>query len=347
MKTNRVIHVVSCHAEGEVGDVIVGGITLPIADSLWEQSRQLQQDSDLRDFMLNEPRGGVFRHINLLVSPFDERADLGFIIMEPSFFPPMSGSNAMCVATVALETGILSMEEPITEVKLEAPGGIVTALAHCDSGKVEKVTIENVPSFVDKLDAQIEVPGLGSLTVDIAYGGDSFCLISADSLGLALTSDEAFDIVQIGRKVTASANEQLGFHHPKNPDWNHISFCMITDKAKKNMSGEITARHTVIIQPGKLDRSPCGTGCSARMAVMQARGELQPGQKFIGESIIGSRFECEYQGPIDFSDQRIAIIPLITGRAWITGIHQHMIDPDDPWPTGYRLSDTWPSPNKS
>ena len=342
MRSGRCIHVVSCHAEGEVGDVIVGGVTPPPGENLWERSRALESDAELRDFLLNEPRGGVFRHANLLVPPMDNRADAAFIIMEPSFFPPMSGSNAICVTTVLLETGILPMTEPQTVLHLEAPGGLVRATATCHNGTVEQVSIRNVPSFVDRLGAVIEVAGIGSLTVDTAYGGDSFCLVDAKELGFAVSADEAAALVDCGRKITVAANEQLGFTHPDNPQWTHLSFCMMTCPLTSE-NDALVGRHTVVIQPGKLDRSPCGTGCSARMAVLHARELLQTGQRFIGESVIGSRFNCQIDETITMSDGRNEVVPSLAGRAWITGVHQHMLDPNDPWPTGYRLSDTWPS----
>ena len=177
MLSKKIIHTVSCHAEGEVGDVIVGGVPPPPGETLWDQSRWIATDKTLRNFMLNEPRGGVFRHVNLLVPPKNPQAQMGWIIMEPEDTPPMSGSNSICVATVLLETGILPIKEPETRLILEAPGGLIQAIAECRDGKVDKVTIHNVPSFVDKLDAKLEVSGMGTLTVDTAYGGDSFVIV--------------------------------------------------------------------------------------------------------------------------------------------------------------------------
>src|SRR5579871_2042116 len=179
MRTSKIIHIVGCHAEGEVGDVIVGGVAPPPGDTLWAQSRFIAQDETLRRFVLNEPRGGVFRHVNLLVPPKDPRAQMGFIIMEPEDTPPMSGSNAICVATVLLETGIVPMQEPETRLVLEAPGGLVEITATCRAGKATRIAVRNVPSFADKLDAILEIPGIGTLTVDTAYGGDSFVIADA------------------------------------------------------------------------------------------------------------------------------------------------------------------------
>ena len=342
MKSNKTIHVVSCHAEGEVGDVIVGGVAPPPGETLWEQSRWIAKDETLRNFVLNEPRGGVFRHVNLLVPPKDPRAAMGFIIMEPVHTPPMSGSNSICVATVLLDSGIVPMTEPETRFFIEAPAGLVAVVAECRDGKAVRARVENVPSFADKLAVPLEVDGLGTLTVDTAYGGDSFVLVDAAAAGFDLKPDEASDLASTGARIRAAANEQLGFSHPENPEWAHISFCQFTKPVARDEAGQLQGWNTVAIEPGKLDRSPCGTGCSARMAVMHARGELAVGEAFVGRSIIDSRFDCRLERVAELGG-RAAIVPSIAGRAWITGTHQVMCEPTDPWPEGYRLSDTWPN----
>jgi proline racemase len=342
MRSSKVIHMVSCHAEGEVGNVIVGGVAVPPGDNLWDQSRWIENDQMLRQFVLNEPRGGVFKHINLLVPAKHPKACYGFIIMEPEFTPPMSGSNSICVATVLLDTGLIEMQEPVTEFNLEAPGGLISVKAWCEAGKAQSIEFNNVASFADQLDAVLEVPGVGTLTVDTAYGGDSFVIVDATALGYELKPGEANELARVGVKITAAANEQLGFRHPANPDWRHISFCQIALPLSEE-NGIPVSRNTVVIEPGKLDRSPTGTGCSARMAVLHARGQLKVGDQLIGRSIIDSRFDCAIVEETRVGDKK-AIIPSIRGRAWITGIHQIMLDPDDPWPGGYRLTDTWPDP---
>ena len=340
MHARKVVHVVSAHAEGEVGDVIVGGVAPPPGRSLWDQSRFIASDGCLRSFVLNEPRGGVFRHVNLLVPAKHSDAQMGFIIMEPEDTPPMSGSNSLCVATVLLETGVLPMHEPETRLVLEAPGGLIEAVASCRDGRVERVRVTNVPSFADRLDAALEVEGLGTLTVDTAYGGDSFVIVDAPALGFRLTPDEARDIAVTGVRITRAANEQLGFTHPGNPEWSHVSFCQMAAPVEVR-DGVKTGRNAVAIRPGKIDRSPCGTGCSARLAVLHARGELVPEEPFVGLSPIDSRFDCRIESLARVGG-RDAVVPSLSGRAWITGTHQHMLDSDDPWPEGYRLSDTWP-----
>ena len=345
MRTDKIVHMVSCHAEGEVGNVIVGGVAPPPGDTLWDQSRWIESDQKLRKFVLNEPRGGVFKHINLLVPAKNPAAKYGFIIMEPEYTPPMSGSNSICVATVLLDTGLIEMQEPVTEFYLEAPGGLVRVKAFCKQGKAQSIEVNNLPSFADQLDVSLEVPGIGTLTVDTAYGGDSFVIADASALGFEIKPDEAHDLAETGVKITAAANAQLGFSHPTNADWNHISFCQIACPLGDE-NGIAVSRNSVVIEPGKLDRSPTGTGCSARMAVLHARGILKTGDRMIGRSIIDSRFDCAIVEETMVGDKK-AIIPSIRGRAWITGTHQIMLDPDDPWPGGYRLSDTWPISNQS
>ena len=340
MRSTKVIHIVSCHAEGEVGNVIVGGVTPPPGDTIWEQSRWIAKDQALRKFVLNEPRGGVFKHVNLLVPSKNKKAAFGFIIMEPEHTPPMSGSNSICVATVLLDSGLIQMREPETEFFLEAPAGLVLVKAYCYNGKAKSIEIQNVPSFAEKLDVKLEVPKIGTLSVDIAYGGDSFVIVDAQSLGFEIVPDEAREIAEAGAKITAAANEQIGFQHPTNRDWNKISFCQFTMPIKRQ-GGILRGRNTVAIDPGKLDRSPCGTGCSARMAVLHAKGEMRVGDRFMANSIIGSRFECAIVDRTSAGNVK-AIITTIRGRGWITGTHQLMCDPEDPWPGGYRLTDTWP-----
>ena len=339
MRTSKVIHVVSCHAEGEVGDVIVGGVAPPPGATIWEQAKWIAEDETLRSFVLNEPRGGVFRHVNLLVPPKNPKAQMGWIIMEPADTPPMSGSNSMCVATVLLDTGIIPMEEPVTRLVLEPPGGLIEVEADCRNGKAERIRVRNVPSFAGKLDARIEVAGLGTITVDTAYGGDSFVILDASSIGFSLRPDEARDIAQAGVKITRAANEQLGFKHPA-IDWGHISFCQMTDPVIIR-DGVLTGKNAVAIRPGKIDRSPCGTGCSARMAILHAKGQMKVGDRFIGTSLIDTEFHCSIESALDLNGTA-AIRPIISGRAWVIGTKQLMVDPDDPFPSGYRLSDTWP-----
>ena len=341
MRSTKVVHVVSCHAEGEVGDVIVGGVKPPPGDTLWAQRQWVAEDETLRNFVLNEPRGGVFRHVNLLVPPKHPEADAAWIIMEPADTPPMSGSNSICVATVLLDTGIIPMQEPVTDLVLEAPGGLVRVRATCRNGKAERITVENVPSFASRIGVPLEVEGLGTITVDTAYGGDSFVVVDPAALDLVLERGAARDLAELGVRITNAANAQLDFVHPERPDWRHHSFCLFAGPVERRGTA-LSAKSVVSIQPGKLDRSPTGTAVSARMALLHATGEMSAADSFTGVSIIGSAFEGRILGSAQVGDTP-AIRPQISGRGWVTGTHQHMLDPDDPWPGGYRLADTWPS----
>ena len=341
MRSELKIDIVGCHAEGEVGDVIVSGVEPPPGDTLWEQRSWIDEDQTLRNFVLNEPRGGVFRHVNLLVPPKDPAAQMGFIIMEPEDTPPMSGSNCICVATVLLETGIIPMKEPETTLVLEAPGGIVEVTAQCREGKAERIKVRNVASFAEQLDQHIEVEGIGTLTVDTAYGGDTFVIVNSEAVGFEVIPDEARDIAETGIKITAAANEQLTFSHPTNPDLTRFSFCQFA-KPLFEEDGQTIGKNAVVIRPGKVDRSPTGTGASARMATLHARGKVKVGDTFIARSIIDSEIFCRIESETTVGD-KAAIHPSISGRAWITGTRQLTLDPDDPWPAGYRISDTWPN----
>jgi len=339
MKSTKTIHVVSAHAEGEVGDVIIEGVEPPPGKTLWEQSRWIAEDQVLRNFMLNEPRGGVFRHVNLLVPPKNQKAAAAFIIMEPEDTPPMSGSNSICVATVLLDHGLITMKEPVTDFFLEAPGGLVKVKALCKNGKAERIFVQNLPSFAYRLDMLLELEGYGTISADTAFGGDSFVIVDAKKLGFSIEPSEAAELARLGAKITDAASEQIGFSHPILSEWNHYSFCQFS-RIEDHSADCITFKSAVSIKPGKIDRSPTGTALSAKMAVLEARGEMKVGQKIKAVSIIGSTFEGKIIEKCNINGTS-AIIPEISGRGWITGLHQHTLEPTDPWPEGYRLSDTW------
>ncbi len=339
MRSSQTIHVVSAHAEGEVGDVIVGGVAPPPGKTLWEQRDFIARDGRLRNFILNEPRGGVFRHVNLLVPPVNPEANMGFIIMEPEDTPPMSGSNAICTATVILDCGIIPMTEPITDLVLEAPGGLVPIRADCRNGKAERITVRNLPSFACSIGSRLDVPGLGRLDVDTAFGGDSFVIVNASSLGFGLVPEEAAQLAETGMRIVSAANRDLGFSHPELPQWTTISFCLFASPPQRR-NGSLYARSAVVVRPGKIDRSPTGTAVSARMALLHAQGIMKVGDSLTATSIIDSTFVGRIADVTDVAG-KAAIVPEISGRAWITGIHQHLLDPSDPWPEGYRLNDTW------
>ncbi len=336
----RIISVVGCHAEGEVGDVITGGVLPPKGATMLEKRNTFARDSDdIRLCLIQEPRGSVARHVNLIVPSTRDDCAAGAIIMEPTEYPPMSGSNTMCIATVLLETGMVPMIEPETRFALDMPGGRVEVTAQCRNGKCERVTIRNVPAFALKLDGVLEVPGHGTMTVDIAYGGMIFAVCDARALGFAITPDEARDLATLGEAVRIAAREQHAVVHPELPEIAGVSIVQFAGPLTRS-NGVATARNTCIVAPGRSDRSPTGTGTCARMAILHARGQLATGEGLVHESIIGSRFEGRIVATTTVGG-RAAIVPTISGRAWITGFHNYVVDPSDPWPTGNRVADTW------
>ncbi len=338
MRARRSITVVGCHAGGEIGNVIVGGVLPPTGSTVFEQMQTLRDEGDgLRRLLLREPRGSVACHANLVVPATRDDCDAGFIIMEPTEYPAMSGSNTICTVTVLLETGMIAMQEPETVVRLEAPGGVVEARARCREGRCESVEFTNVPCFVEQLDAQLEVEELGTLNVDVAYGGMWYAIADANALGFAIEPEEAFDLSLAGELIRAAAREQLTCVHPENPEIAGVSIVQIA--APWQGVGQVT-RNAVVVAPGRLDRSATGTGLSARLAVLHARGLMKVGDSMTHASAIGSTFEGRIVEETRVGD-RDAIVPAIRGSAWITGIWQVLVDPTDPYPEGYLLSDTW------
>jgi trans-L-3-hydroxyproline dehydratase len=341
MRLRRAITVVGCHAGGEIGNVVVGGVLPPPGGTVFEQMQALARDDSLRRLLLREPRGSVAVHANLIVPPIRDDCDAGYIIMEPTEYPAMSGSNTMCVVTVLLETGMVEMQEPETTLRLEAPAGVVEVTARCANGKCESVELTNVPCFAEHLDAPLEVDGLGTLTVDVAFGGMWYAIADAHVLGFALEPSEARELSTVGERIRAAAREQLPCAHPENPE---IAGVSIVEIAEPFQGVGRVSKNAVVVAPGRLDRSATGTGLSARMAALHARGDLRVGDTMSHASVIGSTFEGRVVSETTVGS-RPAIVPAIRGSAWITGITQVLVDPTDPFPEGYLLSDTWPGPD--
>jgi trans-L-3-hydroxyproline dehydratase len=338
VRASRTITVVGCHAGGEVGNVVVGGVIAPPGETVFERMVALREDDRLRRLLLREPRGSVAVHANLIVPSLRPDCDAGFIIMEPTEYPPMSGSNTICVATVLLETGMVELREPETTLRLEAPAGVVEVTAACRDGRCESVELTNVPCFADRLAAPLEVEGLGTLEVDVAFGGMWYAIADAQALGFALEPDEARELSRAGELIRLAAREQLSCVHPENTEIAGVSIVQIAGPWQG--VGAVT-RNAVVVSPGRLDRSATGTGLSARMAVLHARGLMRTGDSMSHASVLGSSFEGRIAAETAVAG-RPAIVPAIRGSAWITGLSQVLVDPTDPFPEGYLLSDTWP-----
>ncbi len=350
MRAARMITAVEAHAEGEPGRVITAGAPDLLGASVFEKMQWMQANADdIRLMMLREPRGQPALCCNLIVPPCDPAADAGFIVMEQTEYPPMSGSNTICVTTVLLETGMLPMTEPMTELTLEAPAGLIRVRAECRDGKVTRVSFRNVPAFAVHLDAALDVPDLGRIAVDIAWGGMFYVLADADALGISLKAENGAEIARISERILAAARAQLPVSHPENPA---ITGPTITNLVGRAHGAKAHGRTAVTVStggydttrphaiPGTLDRSPCGTGTCARMAVLHARGALAPGADFVHEGPLGTTFtgrieEVTQVGPY------AAIVPSLSGQGWIYGLSNYLLDPSDPFPQGYTVGDIW------
>lgn len=344
------ITAVDAHACGEPGRVITGGILDVPGRSMFEKMRYLAAHADhIRLRMLREPRGYPAANCNLILPPTIPEADAGYVIMEQVEYPPMSGTNTICVVTVLLETGMVQAVEPVTHLKLETPAGLIHVDAELRDGKVTRVTFRNVPAFATHLDAPIEVPHLGTVTVDVAYGGMFYVIADAEPFGLRLTPDEGRDIVRIGEMIKAAAAEQLPVSHPENPAIRNVTIAQLSAPPSR---ADAHRKNAVVVSTGKLDwskpstwtgaldRSPCGTGTCAKMAVLHAKGQLGLDQDFVHEGILGTVFTGRLLERARSGD-RDAVVPQLSGQAWITGFAQYVVDPGDPFPNGFTVGDIW------
>lgn len=336
MRWKKTLNLVEAHAEGEVGRVITSGVLDIPGETMLDKMTYINEvDDSIRRFCVFEPRGYAQMSSNLLLPPTRPDADAGFIILQGDQAHAMSGSNCICVTTVLLETGILPMQEPQSTVRFDMPSGLITATARCKDGKCERVELDMNPSFVHSLDVAVKTEQFGTIKVDIAFGGIFYALVDCAQLNISVTPENARKIVEIGSEVQRQLNRQQQIVHPENPGLKGIAYTMLIDK---NDDAEL--RGATVLPPGRVDRSPCGTGNSARMAVMFARGEIQVGDQYSAYSIIGSRFDMTLAGTTEVAG-RIAVLPKVSGRGWIHGIHQIGVDPSDPYQEGYTVSDCW------
>jgi len=350
MRLDKMITAVDAHACGEPGRVIVGGVLDVPGRTMFEKKVYLERHcDDLRTRMLKEPRGYPALCCNLILPPTMPEADAGFVIMEQVEYPPMSGSNIICVATVLIETGMVAVSEPVTELVLEAPAGLVPIRAEVANGKVTGVTFENVPAFATHLDASLSVPELGEVTVDVAYGGMFYVIAEAGQFGLSLVPEEGARIARIGEMIKAAAREQLPVVHPENREIAGVTIAQLSGPPRAPGAAR---RNAVIVSSGTLDwdrpetwtgvldRSPCGTGTCAKMAVLHAKGELALQQDFPHEGVLGTVFTGRLVRDTAVGPYA-AVVPTLTGRAWITGFSHYVVDADDPFPDGFTVGDIW------
>lgn len=351
MPFSRSVNIVSAHAEGEVGSVITGGVLdIPNCATMHEKMLKFWSTphlDQLRQLILNEPRGKVAMCADIILPPCHPEADAGFLIMESEEYAPMSGSNLICVVTVLLETGIVKMEEPVTKLKVDTAAGLVEVVAECEGGKCKIVEFENVPAFVLKLDLQVDVPGLGVVKVDIVYGGMMFAVVDLGQFnGMTFEEDDegrkGAKLVEMGERIKKAVREVYTPVHPENSAIRGVTILVFTEPLLDDgeKSGGKVSRNATVVMPGRLDRSPCGTGTCARLAILHARRQLEVGQMFRNKSFIGTEFISHIRGLTKVGDYD-AIIPVVKGRGWITGFNQLVLDSSDPFPEGFRVSDAW------
>ncbi|OHV72826.1 proline racemase family protein [Ensifer sp. LCM 4579] len=336
MKWDRSLDLLEVHCQGEIGKVIVGGAPeIPGATMLDKMNHINEVDDSLRRFVAFEPRASVAMSVNLLVAPTRPDADAGFIVLQADRAHPMSGSNCIGVVTALLESGRVAMQEPETIVRLDTPAGLIVARAACRDGRCLSVSLDNVPSFAEALDREIETPRWGRIKADIAFGGVYYAIVDVDQIGVEIAPVHARYLAEAGIELKALLAEQVAVKHPELPGIDEIAYVMF-----RGQEPDGAIRTCTTLKPGRVDRSPCGTGSSANLAILHARGNISVGDRRTSRSIIGGEFIAEAIGVTEVGG-RPAVLPRITGRGWIYGREQLRISDEDPFKNGFALSDTW------
>ena len=335
MHFNKLITVVDSHTEGMPTRIVTSGFGSIPGSTMSEKQHYIQEHADaLRGLLMCEPRGHQAMNGAILLPPCDPEADLGVVFIDVDGYLGMCGHGTIGTCTVAIETGLIPLVEPLTRIVLDTPAGRVTAEATVYNGRVKKVKLQNVPSFLSQRDLRVQVPDLGTLSLDIAYGGNFYAILPAAAVDLTLHKEHAQSLITVGMRIMRAIREQAHMHHPLFPEENRIKHVLFTGEA--DVKGA-DAKNAVVIAPGVLDRSPCGSGTSARMAQLFARNQLALQQDFVHESITGSLFTGRLLEQVRLTPEVMAVIPTIEGRAWITGFQNLVLDPEDPFPAGFIL----------
>jgi len=334
MRFARMISTIDTHTAGEPTRTIIGGLPYIPGKTMSDKMLYLRTHMDgLRTMLMYEPRGNEVMSGAILTQPCNAKADIGVIYIEVGGYLPMCGHDTIGCCTAMVEAGILPIEEPVTTIKLDTPAGLVVATVAVEGSVAKNVTFKNVPSFVYKTDVKVDVPGYGRVIMDIAYGGNFYALVEAKSLGLTIVPERTDDLVKAAVSLRKAVNSQLHIKHPEKPfieGLTHVEFY------GPPTHRDAHAKNAVVIPPGSIDRSPCGTGTSAKLATLYAKKEWKLGQEFIHESIIGTVFRARIVKETKVGDIP-AVVPEITGSAYVTGIHQFVVDPDDPLKEGFLL----------
>lgn len=336
MRWKKTLQLVDVHCEGEIGKVITGGVVdIPGKTMLDKMNYINEVDDSLRRLVILEPRGCLQMSVNLLLPPTRPEAQAGFIVLQADKAHPMSGSNCICVVTALLELGMLPMQEPETRVVLDTPAGLVTAKAQCEDGRCLSVALDMVPSFVEQLDAPIETAEFGTIKADIAFGGVYYALVDVAQVGLSIAPENARELATLGVRLKEVINQQVQVQHPLFKELNDVAYVMFRNRVDAR-----TYQTCTTLPPGRVDRSPCGTGSSANLATLAARGLVEVGDQLVSRSTINGEFQVQLLGRTEVAGKP-AVLPRVEGRAWIYGIQQLGVDPDDPLSAGFMLSDTW------
>lgn len=336
MRFEKSLELLLVHCQGELGHVLVGGAPdVPGSTMLDKMNHINEVDDSLRRFVTFEPRAHVAMSVNLLLAPTRADADAGFIVLQADRAHPMSGSNCICVVTALLESGRMAIREPQTMVRLDTPAGLIVARARCENGRCLSVSLDNVPSFAELLDHEIDTPQRGRIKVDIAFGGVYYALVDVEQIGLAIEPANARALAEAGIELKRLLVDQVQVRHPTLPGVEGIAYVMFRDHEPDG-----AVRTCTTLQPGRVDRSPCGTGSSANLATLYARGLLSVGDARVSRSIIGGEFRAEAIGETEVGGRK-AVLPRITGSAYIYGRTELRLDREDPFRVGFALSDTW------
>ena len=334
MRSKRLVSTIDSYAAGSPERVVVSGVPPLPGGTMLEKAKYVCDNLDyLRTFLVHEPRGHGNMYASLIVPPSAEDADVGVVYLEVGGYPTMCGHGTIAICTVLVETGMVEAREPETEITLDTPAGLVRATVAVKDGQAESVSIRNVPSFLYKADVEVQVPNLGRVRLDIAYGGNFCAILPAKSVGLKVVPEGANDLIACGTEIWKAVNEQVNVHHPEEPGIDCVNYVQFSAPASDPRAA---MKNAVVAPPASMDRSPCGTGTSAKMAALHAQGKLDLDEEFVHESIIGSLFSGRLVAETMVGEYA-AVVPTITGSAYITGIHQFMLDPRDPFPAGFLL----------
>ncbi len=333
MHSKRMFTAVDSHTEGMPTRVVTGGMGVIPGATMNDKRLYFMEHLDhIRLFLMNEPRGHAAMSGAILQAPTREDADWGVVFIEVSGCLPMCGHGTIGVATVLVETGMVEVLEPVTTIRLDTPAGLVIARVAVSDGHADSVTIENVPSYSVRLDDTVEVPGYGTVPYSLAFGGNFYAMVDLDAVGLKFERRNQHEILAAGLAIMDAINAT---NPPRHPEIDGLDHCHHVEFIAPGSTAQ-HSRHAMAIYPGWFDRSPCGTGTSARMAELWARGELALDQDFVNESFIGSTFTGRLVGETTVAGIP-AVVPTITGRAWVTGFGQYLLDPTDPFPTGFQF----------